>query len=290
MFHQQFGTPSPKSIKGVEHAASTSSLKQAPASQETLAIVQQSYNFQRYKKKMKFLPLIALSMILLSVHQVSGCTSCCGEGWPIFDVNLTSGETVNAPGSGITWAKTLFNPNAQLSCDMQGVLKIVFPQACNHMQKRKLQFDLYFSNSRSGWNFDISDSTNNGYGGDAGHTSNSAEVHNINENLLIYTNTLPGYTDYTTNGLQVETVRSAMTNHITITIGDEYLMFDNNRGVQRTYRSEYLFTLSGQPTTYGVVDYIIYFSMNRIVYPFNSGLRSRTGTGLCRAVIKALDC
>ena len=50
MLHQQFGTPSPKSIKGVEHAASTSSLKQAPASQETLAIIQQSYNFQRYKK------------------------------------------------------------------------------------------------------------------------------------------------------------------------------------------------------------------------------------------------
>ena len=158
------------------------------------------------------------------------------------------------------------------------------------MQKRKLQFDLYFSNSRRGWNFDISDSTNNGYGGDAGHTSNAAEVHNVNENVLIYTNTLPGYTDYTTNGLQVETIGSAMTNHVTITIGDEYLMFDNNRGVQRTYRSEYLFTLSGQPTTYGAVDYIIYFSMNRVVYPFNSGVSSRTGTGLCRAVVKALDC
>ena len=79
-----------------------------------------------------------------------------------------------------------------------------------------------------------------------------------------------------------------MTNHVTVTIGDEYLMFDNNRGVQRTYHSEYLFTLSGQSTTYGAMDYIIYFSMNRVVYPF--GYASRTGTGLCRAVIKALDC
>ena len=237
---------------------------------------------------MESLPFIAVCAILLSIYQVSSCTPCCGEGWPIFDVNLTSGATVNVPGSGITWAKTLSNPNAQLGCDMQGVLKIVFPQACNHNQKRKLQFDLYFSNSRSGWNFDISDSTNNGYGGDAGHTSNAAEVHNINENVLIYTNTLPGYTDYTTSGLQVETVRSALTNHITITVGDEYLMVDNNRGVQRTYRSEYLFTLSGQSTTYGSPDYIIYFSMNRVVYPFN--YVSRTGTGLCRAVVKALDC
>lgn len=235
---------------------------------------------------MKFLPLIAISAILLNIHQVSG--TCCGEGWPIVDVNLTSGATINAPGSGITWAKVLFDPNAQRGCDMQGVLKIIFPQACNHAQKRRLQFDLYFSNSRSGWNFDISDSTNNGYGGDAGHTSNAAEVHNINENFYLYSNTLPGYTDYTKTGLQVDYITAAMSNHVTVTIGDEYVMFDNNRGVQKTYRSEYLFTLSGQQTTYGAVDYIIYFSMNRVVYPFN--FASRTGTGLCRAVVRALDC
>ena len=41
----------------------------------------------------------------------------------------------------------------------------------------------------------------NGYGGDAGHTSNAAEVHNINNDLFVYTNTLLGYTDYSTNGL-----------------------------------------------------------------------------------------
>jgi hypothetical protein len=156
------------------------------------------------------------------------------------------------------------------------------------MQKRRLQFDLYFASARTGWNFDISDSTNNGYGGDAGHTSNSAEVHNINQNLYVYSNTLPGYTDYTTDGLLVESSANTVSNHITVTVGDEYVKLDNNRGMQKTYRSEYLFALSGQPTTYGSVDYIIYFSMNRVVYPFFS--TSRTGTGLCRAVIKALDC
>ena len=133
--------------------------------------------------------IIAYSSILLfttiSLKPVS-CSNCqcCGEGWPVFDVNLTSGVYSNAPDSGITWKKTLTDPNAQTKCDRQGVLKIDFPQACNRMQKRRLQFDLYFNTTRSGWNFDISDSTNNGYGGDAGHTSNAAEVHNIGESLI----------------------------------------------------------------------------------------------------------
>lgn len=240
---------------------------------------------------MRLPSLIAISLVFvcISAHQASCSSSCCcGEGWPVFEADFTSGNHFIAPGSGMSWAKALSDPSTRTNCDMQGVLKIIFPQACNHMQKRRLQFDLYFGSTRSGWNFDIADSTNNGYGGDAGHTSNAAEVHNINENLFVYTNTLPGYTDYSTSGLLVENAANALSNHVTVTIGDEYVTLDNNRGVQKTYRSEYLFTLSGQPTTYGAVDYIIYFSMNRVVYPFSS--TSRIGTGLCRAVIKALDC
>ena len=239
-----------------------------------------------------YLATIAISVALLCSVHIAACSSlcCCGGGWPIFDANLTSGESSIAPESGLSWTQVLSNPGprriaSQTSCDKQGVLRIVFPQACNHMQKRRLQFDLYFDSTRSGWNFDISDSTGDGYGGDAGHTSNAAEVHNINEAFFVYTNTLPGYTDYSTNGLLVENSANALSNHITVTIGDEYVMFDNNRGLQKTYRSEYLFTLSGQATTYGSVDYVIYFSMNRVITS-----ASRSGTGLCRAVIKALDC
>ena len=234
--------------------------------------------------------LVAATVVLLCYMHVAVCCSscCCGGGWPIFDANLTSGQYFIAPESGMSWSRSPIDRNSRTSCDMQGVLRIVFPRACNHMQKRRLQFDLYFASTRSGWNFDIGDSTNNGYGGDAGHTSNAAEVHNINERFYVYTNTLNGYTDYSTSGLLVESTNNALTNHVTVTVGDEYVMFDNNRGLQKTYRSEYLFTLSGQATQYGPVDYVIYFSMNRVIYPFS--YTSRTGTGLCRAVIKALDC
>ena len=62
-------------------------------------------------------------------------------------------------------------------------------------------------------------------------------------------------------------------------------MFDNNDGVQKSYRSRYLFTLNGQSTTYGSVDYLLILSMNCVI---TSNFRS--GTGLCRAVIRTLDC
>ena len=93
---------------------------------------------------MQFNPLVAISVLLLC-SGLGTCSSscCCGEGWPIFDADLTSGQHFIAPESGLSWAKTLSDPNSQTTCDRQGVLKIVFPQACNHMQKRRLQFDLY---------------------------------------------------------------------------------------------------------------------------------------------------
>lgn len=231
----------------------------------------------------------SVDMIYRLVNQKnSACSSCCHEsGRQLFEVDLSSGQSNITPESGISWSKVITDPNSQIDCDMQGVLKIIFPAADNHKQTRKLQFDLYFSSNRSGFLFDIGDSTVNGYGGDAGHSSNAAEVHSINEGLYVYSNILPGYTSYVTNHLLVESTANALSDHVTVIIGDEYVKFDNNRGLQKTYQSQYLFTLRGQPTLYGPVDYVIYFSMNRVIYPFS--FASRTGSGLCRAVIKALD-
>ena len=137
------------------------------------------------------------------------------------------------------------------------------------------------------WNFDISDSTNDGFGGDAGDSSNSAEVHNYRDNFMVSSNVLPGYTEYSNQKnllLLVDLQRDVLTNNITITVGDEYVHFDNHRGIQRSYSSPYLFTLNGQATTKGTPDYVydIYFSMNRVVYPHLQ--TSRTGIGLCKAL------
>ena len=122
-----------------------------------------------------------------------------------------------------------------------------------------------------------------------GHTSNSAEVHNYRDDVLVYSNVLDGHETYPKEGpgLLIERKYDIMSTHMTITVGDEFLHINNNRGVSCSYQSPYLFTLRGQKPTYGNVNYDIFFSMNRVVYPYS--YTSRTGVGLCKAVIKAVD-
>ena len=210
------------------------------------------------------------------------CYKCCDtRGSRVFEADLTSGEYFIAPGSGVAWTVTPgTNGN---NCNLQGVLKITYPTA--NPQRRLLRFELYFSRSNSGFNFNIGDSTNNGYGGDAGQTSNAAEVHNVNKRWYVYSNILPGYLQYASSNLLVDSLPDVISEHVTVTIGDEHIEFDNHNGTQRCYDSRFLFTLGGQAATYGPVNYDIFFGLNRVI---TSSFRS--GTGLCRAVITALDC
>jgi len=194
----------------------------------------------------------------------------------VFDVNLTTGTYQIATNSGIAW--TTFPGTGGSNCNLQGVLKITFPQPIGGVQRQFLQFELYFASDATEWNFNIGDSSNNGYGGDAGHTSNAAEVHNKNRSWYVYGNVLPGYQQ-----LLVDLLQNVITEHVTVTIGDEHVEFDNHNGTHVCYDSKYLFTLSGQTPTYGQVNYDIFFGMNRVITT-----SSRSGTGLCRAVIKAL--
>lgn len=168
---------------------------------------------------------------------------------------------------------------------MQGVLNISLPLPVSGIQRRFLQFHLYFSNP-TGYNFLISDAYNsNAHGGEA------AEVNNRDRQLQVVANVRPGYTDYTVDGHYVERLDNGISNYVTITIGDEYILFDNHRGAQRVYESGYLFLLSGQIPSSGQQDHDIYLGMNRVVQNIGGApSANRVGTGLCRAVIKAFDC
>lgn len=221
--------------------------------------------------------------------QCANCSACCGQsGEVIFEADLTTGASFTAAGSGISLSSQFVGSGM---CAKQGVATITFPQPLSGQpQRRLLRFDLFFNvsliNKSSSFNFDIGDSLTDGWGGDGGQTSNAAEVHSLRTNWLVYSNILPGYLSYiTTAPLNVDNVPNAITEHVTVTIGDEYVEFDNHAGFQRCYRSRYLFTLSGQTPTYGSVNYDIFFSMNRVV-----STASRSGVGLCRAIIKAVDC
>ena len=147
-------------------------------------------------------------------------------------------------------------------------------------------FDFSFAPGHSGWNFNIGDSSNDGYGGDGGDSSNSAEVHNVDHNFLVFSNTLPGYANNSRNGhLTIDSIANVVNGNFTVVIGDEFVMFDDNNGVQRAYQSRYLFTLNGQATTDGTPDYLISLGMNRVI-----ASNSRSGSGLCRATISSLTC
>lgn len=219
------------------------------------------------------------------------CSACCCEknGNIIFEADLTTGESFIAPGYGTVLSTPITGSG---TCSKQGVATITFPTpAIGQPQKRQLTFDLYFNtilmdqSDHAGWNFNIGDSTNNGYGGDAGHTSNAAEVHNIHRKWYVYSNTLPGYENYGQSGLLIDTVADAITEHVTVTIGDEYVQFDNHADFQKCYKSTYLFTLRGQVPTYGSINYDIFFSMNRVITT-----TFRSGKGLCKAVIRETTC
>ena len=215
------------------------------------------------------------------------CLSCeVQNSKKIFETDLSSGSSFIASGSQISYVSTL--SSSSVKCGKQGVIRITYPQPLGVVGQTKfLQFDLYFDTVVQGFNINIGDSlSNNGYGGDAGQTSNAAEVHSKDTAWLVYSNTLPGYQSNSIDGhLLIDQINSAISEHVTVTIGDEYVDFDNHEGIKKCYKSPYLFTLNGQTPTYGSVNYDIYFGMNRVI-----SSSSRSGTGLCRAVIMEYNC
>ena len=201
----------------------------------------------------------------------------------VFEANLDTGSTYVRSGYGISWKNSLTGPVSG-ACSRQGVIKITYPAPQFGKQKRCFKFDLHFS-SPSGWNFNIGDSTNNGYGGDAGDTSNAAEVHNKGDNFYVYSNILSGYESYADSRyLLVEQTAGVVKGHVSVTVGDEFVKYESSSW-NKCYASRYLFTLNGQATNYGPVNYDILFSMNRVITT-----AARSGTGLCKAIITAMDC
>ena len=113
-------------------------------------------------------------------------------------------------------------------------------------------------------------------------------MHGLERNLLIYSNVLTGYKDYTTDGhLKVENKVKALSDHVTYYISHERVEVTNYRGYQAVYDSRYLFVLDGGPIgkstfpfPFAKVETDIWLSMNRVI----SG-SYRSGTGLCKVAI-----
>ena len=112
-------------------------------------------------------------------------------------------------------------------------LKITVPKPKYGQQKCRYKFDLHHSDlsSRGGWNFNTGDSlSNDGFGGDAGHTSNAAEVHNIRDTFYVYSKVQLMQSDNPAglNDLLVDKVPKAIRGHVSVTVGNEFVKFENN--------------------------------------------------------------
>ena len=164
-------------------------------------------------------------------------------------------------------------------CSAQAVLKIDFSKT---YQGAKLL--LHYGRSPRLWTLDVSDSpTGDGYGGDAGTTSNMAEVQIHNRQMRIYGNVLPGYLDASSNGgLLIRTIDGFVNKNskAILDISDERLQWTRGN-INDFLESKFLFTLNGQETVYGAVEHNLYIGFNRVI----SG-NFRNGSGLCSATIQ----
>ena len=219
--------------------------------------------------------LLAMAVLLPPGHpsfcsSMSRCNGSYTES-TVLDVDLTTGRSATPPSrsGGASWFSS---PRGSGKCGKQAIAKIPFPASPSN-SKVCIKFDLHLEDPK-GWNFLISETDADGYGG-TGPASEATEVHNVNDTFFIYPNLLPGNQAY---GRTI--VKRAITNHITILVCDNHVEFDNYKGMQMCYHSEYLFTLSGPDT--------MYFGMNRVIV--QRWPTARVGTGLCRAVVKTVTC
>ena len=113
--------------------------------------------------------------------------SACVILEPALDVNVNNRTFAQGDEENIHWISHLnyLDPNADVrECSAQGVVRLSFDPFGS---KRIARLDLAMGSQVQGFTFNIGDSsTNNGYGGDGGTTSNSAEIHS-NDNRFYVT-------------------------------------------------------------------------------------------------------
>jgi len=158
----------------------------------------------------------------------------------------------------------------------QAVVRISFDPAL--YKHTKAVFEVSYDKQPSAWTVNIGDSkSNNGNGGDGGDTSNAAEMQILDTDMSVYSNTLPGYETQVLDGsllLHTESNVISQGKSISLEVSNERLHWTSPSGGGEVF-SKYLYTLKGQNTVYGPVDYDIYAAFNRVI-----GTDRRSGSGV----------
>ncbi|MGL5132372.1 MAG: Ig-like domain-containing protein, partial [Planktothrix sp.] len=189
-----------------------------------------------------------------------------------YSINLKTGGITGSPNPYITLISSPTDSNNDGY--YEAVVKLNYEGALD-----QVKFVVDYDAVPTGWTVDIGDSvSNNGFGGDGGDTSNAAETQIMDTRIDAYTNTLPGHESVTDDGhlhiLRVPNIVTGSGSKAILEVSNEHLGWDNLQGVKGTLDSPYLYTLNGQATTYGSIDYDVYASFNRVI---NNTYRLGTG-------------
>ncbi|CAF2891295.1 unnamed protein product [Rotaria sp. Silwood2] len=207
------------------------------------------------------------------------------------DVNNKTFEQYDL--ENITWIShlTYLDPNADIrECTAQGVVRLTFDP---YGLRRIARFDLNMGSQIQGFTFNIGDSsTNNGFGGDGGTTSNSAEIHSNDNRFYIWANTkICGDTLL----LKMDYNVIEPYDNITILVSNERIELTNHRLYHQVLHSPYLYALAKQNVTCNCFDSVcypgiqpdndVYFGINRVI-----GGTYRPGIGVCNAHVNWIQC
>ena len=142
---------------------------------------------------------------------------------------------------------------------------------------------------------DIADApTSNGDGNDGGFTPYHTEIQVKNQNLELYMNSNEGFPQLQINKtpqlLENMTMMAQEYTHLTITIENNYVGWDNNEGNGKHrsgyHRNNYMYVLDGRPlhANYGnkFADSLLYLGLNQVPHTRDTDKR---GIGLCRTCV-----
>lgn len=155
-----------------------------------------------------------------------------------------------------------------------------------------VEFEIKYDGVPTGMTVNIGDSiTNNGFKGDGGTQSNDAEMQ-IGTHDKLPADDVVGRRDLTTWGkdgsppgfLNYQFGLVCRESKLQLKVKDEYLQWDNGRGISGEYTSSHLYALNGQADSQGSVNYDIFGAFNRVIKT-----NSRIGSGVGKVTIRLRD-
>ncbi|MCU0543977.1 MAG: hypothetical protein MUE44_17670 [Oscillatoriaceae cyanobacterium Prado104] len=190
-----------------------------------------------------------------------------------YEINLKTGTITGTPNHFITLVKPPIDANGDSW--LETLVKIDFKDFTT------VKFIVDCGGTPSGWMVNIGDSvSNDGYGGDAGTQSNDAEMQIVKGGMAVFGN------DYNKPaGAQI--VQGNVPNlvgkdsRLELEISNKNLAWNNNKGLQNSLNSPYLYSLARQADATGQVNSSIYASFNRVI----RDRADRLGSGVSKVTI-----